>query len=101
MFVRAICFESTRPSSEHALAIWGVPELAVFAVFAFAVTVLVARWLAVFSVWGPTRGAGIIFGFALGLALALAFALALVSAVAIAIQRVARGGAGAAGAAPS
>jgi hypothetical protein len=99
MFVRAICFESTRPSSEHALAIWGVPELAVFAMFAFAVTVLVARWLAVFSIWGPTRGAGIIFGFTLGLA--LAFALALVSAISIAVQRVARGGAGAAGAAPS
>ena len=99
MFVRAICFESTRPGSEHALAIWSVPELAGFAMFAFAVTVLVARWLAIFSVWGPTRGAVIIFGFALGLA--LAFALALVSGISIAIYRVARGRAGAAGAAPS
>ena len=77
MFVRAFSFESTRPSREHAFAVRGVPELATFAMFAFAVTVLVVRWLAVFSIWGPTNGAGIIFGLALGLALALAFALAL------------------------
>jgi hypothetical protein len=99
MFVGAIRAMPTMPCLEHVLAVLRVPEPALLSMRALAVAIFVAWWFAFFSVWGSARGARIGLAFALGLA--LAFALALVSAISIAVQRVARGGAGAAGAAPS
>ena len=67
MPIRAIAFESAISGLANIFAIWGVPELAVLAMLAFAMAVVFARYAAFFSVGRPTSGARIGFGLVVAL----------------------------------
>ena len=88
MSVGAVGTMSAISTVKHVLAIWWMPELALFSMCALAMTIFDTWRLAFFSVGRPTCGA-LIAVLAFRLSLVLALASLSLSGIAVAVHRLA------------